>query len=719
MPAMGSASSLPLILKRHWLPALATFSSVLVAAGAYLATTPRQYETSARLMLDEKQVSVSALGRDLAKLGDSSPTGSSPIANQAELVKSERVLRRAVAEVQAQGATAVPTIADLERGLKVKIVPATNILELIYSGRDPDLAAKSLNAVLAAMVAENIETIRAEARSVRTFLESELPQQRAILERAEASENQYRQSSGVISAVDQTRKLIEGLGTIENQERELVARVAELRTQNRSLQQVIDAETLQSAYNAVRIGQDEELKSLRVKLMDLETRVIDGRSRLGDQHPDLLALVEQRDATRTLYANQLAQILPGQSTPPEAANDALSQNLISKLITSEVERVALEQKLAIVQAERVGVQTRLSELPLKQQPLTTLTRQREEAEASLKFLQAKLQEARLAEAQLISNLQILAQAEPPDKAKWPSAPAVLVLAVALGSLLAAGIVLLLEMMDDRLHDASEVKQLSDVPLLGALPKLPAALINLEASEQFLDSMALVEPYRMLLKRLEFRGTKRSRLLVVSSAIAGEGKSVVVSHLAVVSAMLQQRTLIIDADLRQPAQHRLLNVAAQPGIADIVHQKRSLLQAVQPTAVKNLWLLTCGELHDRPSQVIESDAMRSLLVEATSEYDLVIVDTPPVSSCVDAVALSRSSDGLLLVIRPNLTLRESLRRAVADLIGNHVPIVGTVINGSTTSVEAFHHKLIHFPNLFQRKYSQIPHNSTNQGAAIRR
>lgn len=687
-------SSLPSVLKRHRWPALATFASVIGASIAYLVVTPPVYKVTARLMLDDKQVSVSQLGRDLTQVPSNVPGGPSPIANQAELVKSQRVLKRAVNKVFPKGEEtpkSKQTLTALGKGLKVKIVPATNILEMSYQDRDPALATKLINAVSEVMVEESTEAIRSEAKAVREFLEKEVPKRRELAGAAEGAETRYRQQSGLISFEEQTKSLVESLATLEDQERVLAAQLQEARSKSQELQQITNSSTLPNAYAAGRVGQDKELADLRVKLADLDGQLAKARSRFTDDNPAIVSLLQQRDSIRALYNAKAARLLPTNQSVPSAniASDELSQKLTSQYITGETDRIALEKKLNVLQADRVQLRQRIAQLPLKQQPLTVLVRQREEATASLKLLQSKLEEARIAEAQLISNIRIIEQAQIPSAAAGPNSKVVLVVAIVFGTILAVGIILLLEVMDNKLRDASDAEDLLKLPILGVLPNLPKEAQSLEKPDQFLDNVGLVEPYRRLLKTLEFRSLEKLKVIVVTSTLTGEGKSLVVSHLAAVSAMLSGRILIIDADLHRSKQHSLFDLPFQPGLTDVIDKKLSLLHAVQPTSVENLSILTCGELRDRPSSLLESPSMKSILAEAAAHYDLVIVDTPPVSSCADAHAMSRYSDGLVMITRPNFTPKEMVLRAIAELKGNGVPILGIVVNGMTTQTEKYY------------------------------
>jgi capsular exopolysaccharide synthesis family protein len=199
---------------------------------------------------------------------------------------------------------------------------------------------------------------------------------------------------------------------------------------------------------------------------------------------------------------------------------------------------------------------------------------------------------------------------------------------------------------------------------------------------------------MLLKTLEFRSRENLRMIVISSALSGEGKSIVVSHLATVCAMLSRRTLIIDADLHRPVQHQLFNLAATPGISEVLENNQSLLDVIHPTAIENLSVLTCGELYQHPSQLLESTAMKSLMAEAAAHFDLVIIDTPPLCASIDAATLTQQSHGMILVTRPNLTRKEVLQKTVSELTENGIPILGGVVNDMTNEPQKYYRNSVH-------------------------
>ncbi len=693
-----SISSLSLIFRRHRWTALATFFSVICGSFAYLVVTPPMYEATAQAILSDKQLSVSDLGNDLTQ--SSGIEGDSPIATQVELARSQQVLELALTQASQYGIKDLPDTGTLKDSLTVSTLPGTGILEINYRSQNPTLTAGLLNAVLKAMIEVNASGFRSQARAVREFLEIEVPKRRAQLVQSEAALSQYKRSQDVVSLTNsdggdstQTQSLVTSLADVEQQERALSAQLQEARARDSSLQKKTNNGTTKNVFAAVRAGQNEELQRLRAKLAELESELSISRTRFTDNNPTVLKLLEERNATRTLYGQKLSLLLPnaGDTIPTNnnIASDQVSQELATKLILGETERSGIESKLAVLRRNRANLQARLKQLPAKEQALSELIRGREEAASSVKLLQSKLEEARIAEAQLASNISIIERAESPEDPNWPNKPVVLVIATAAGIILAISVVLLLEVLDGTLRNATEARKLVNLPVLGVLPSLPTTSLNFENSTLFLDDSSLVEPYRTLLKTMEFRNIQNLQVVVVSSTLPGEGKSVVVSHLAAVAAIMSRRTLIIDADLHCPIQQKVFNLGVQLGLTDVINGYIPLAQAVQSTGIENLSVLMSGEPEAYSSRLLESTRMNKLLAEAAAQYDLVIIDTSPVTSCIDATVLSRNSDGLLLVTRPHFTQRELLVEAVSKLRTNQVNILGIAVNGVNTPTEQYY------------------------------
>ncbi|WP_335337776.1 hypothetical protein [Nostoc piscinale] len=136
--------------------------------------------------------------------------------------------------------------------------------------------------------------------------------------------------------------------------------------------------------------------------------------------------------------------------------------------------------------------------------------------------------------------------------------------------------------------------------------------------------------------------------------------------------------------------------------------------IRPTAIENLSILTCGELYQHPSQLLESTAMKSLMTEAAAHFDLVIIDTAPLCASIDAATLTQQSHGMVLVTRPNLTRKEVLQKTVSELTGNGIPILGGVMNDMTTDVEKYYRNSVYTYQSQRRLTTQkVSHTSSDR------
>jgi polysaccharide biosynthesis transport protein len=689
---MNEMPLLPIVIKRNLWNALAAFASAIGASLVYLVVTQPLYQASSRLMLDERRTSVSELGRNLAAAPV--PGNANPIATQAELVTSKQLLVRSLSLIQNidRVQKPLPTADEVKGQLQVKILPATNILEVIYQHPDPRVAAEVVNAIARATVQESGESIRREAFSVRQFIESQIPQQEGKLQRAEAEESKFKASRGVISIDTQSNSIVASLTAIEDQERTLVAQLQESQLKNKRLQRVTGVDGVESAYISSRVGQDEELKDLRRRLSEMDAQVADKRSRLADQNPEMLDLVQKRDETRALYVQKLARVNPrNQAISGTMASDDLSRNLMATYIAGEVDRSAMSEKLKALENQRKSLQASIAQLPTVQRILNTLVRRRETEAETLKLLKNNLEQARIAEAQLVSNVRIIGLATPPPSPNSPKARSILLLGAAFGFISAIFVVLLGEMLRNNVGSAREAETQLKLPLLSTLPRLSSEL-DQEFLESFLDNSIAIEPYRKLLKTLESSSDNKLQAILLSSIVEEEGKSNVAARLASVAAMLSRRTLLIDADLSRPLQQSFFNLPAIPGLIDVVSGSVPLLSAVKSTRITNLDVLTTGQWPKRPAQVLEAAAMQMLLTEAKNLYDLVIIDSSAVSLYSDAMALSQQTNGLVLVVRPEITPKAIALQTIAELNGCGTKILGMVINETPDVVK------IHNPNL---------------------
>lgn len=187
-------------------------------------------------------------------------------------------------------------------------------------------------------------------------------------------------------------------------------------------------------------------------------------------------------------------------------------------------------------------------------------------------------------------------------------------------------------------------------------------------------------------------TRAGRVLVITSAEPMEGKTTVLSNLAIACAETRRRVLLIDADLRRPRLHDIFEVCNDSGVADIIlsaenSSSMDLQSYTRTTSVPNLWVMPSGPALNGVSGLLHSAALNDLLARCRQEFDLVLVDSPPMMLYPDARVLGKTADGVVLVVRADRTSRDELVRTCYQvLIKDRITILGTVFNGFRVSSE---------------------------------
>lgn len=261
-----------------------------------------------------------------------------------------------------------------------------------------------------------------------------------------------------------------------------------------------------------------------------------------------------------------------------------------------------------------------------------------------------------------------------------------------GIALTVAAVIMLEYFDDTIRDREELSRTAGVPVLagvGSLPdpkrgSRPLFVLDHPAS-------AAAEAMRLLRANLEFASAPhRLRSLAISSSQPEEGKSTITANLGVVMAQAGLKTVIVDADLRHPSQHKAFGVENRRGLSTLlVTPDPNWREGTTPLRIPNLALITSGPIPPNPADLLSLDRFAMILASLGEWADVVLIDTPPVLTSSDALIIATKADGLLLVCRHGVTRRGALRRATGTLQHAHARLMGVVLN-QTRSDEIDHY-----------------------------
>ena len=286
------------------------------------------------------------------------------------------------------------------------------------------------------------------------------------------------------------------------------------------------------------------------------------------------------------------------------------------------------------------------------------------------------------ESRASTTAVLLTQIDPamaPAAPTSPNVPLNLGIAALLGLLAGIGLAVLRDRLDTRIRDADDAHAVVDAPVLGEILHDPAAGTRPLVAAAGDDSRR-AEAYRTLRTNLEFLDlNRRARSMVVTSSMAREGKSLTVANLAVILAEAGRSVVVVDADLRRPQVTSYFGLDDHVGLTDVLIGAVTLEDALQRwRGSTGPVVLPAGRIPPNPSELLQSDVMRELILHLEKLFDVVLFDAPPIVPVSDAVILTRRTGGALLIAAEGQTRRANLRRAAGALRQVDGTVLGLVM-----------------------------------------
>lgn len=278
------------------------------------------------------------------------------------------------------------------------------------------------------------------------------------------------------------------------------------------------------------------------------------------------------------------------------------------------------------------------------------------------------------------KVSVLRPAAPRATPVSPNPVRNLIIGVALAVLLGLGVALVRESLDTSLHRKEDVEGLTDLPILGSIP-LDTRTHRRPLSTDGQSSSIRTEAFRALRTNLQFvRAGDRLRSLVLTSSLPGEGKTTTVANLAHVLAAAGNRVCVVEGDLRRPSLLDYLGLEGSAGLTNVLIGQITLAEALQDGG-ENLMVLGAGPIPPNPSELLGSAAMERLMTVLEDQFDIVLIDSPPVLPVTDAVVLSRIVSGLVVCVGIEVVDRDSLTRTLKSLEAVDSNVAGLILNRS--------------------------------------
>jgi len=421
----------------------------------------------------------------------------------------------------------------------------------------------------------------------------------------------------------------------------------------------------------------------------------------------------------TLFQNQAAsELLRSLDEANSARSDLLKQRTMQDpdviVLTDrihDIERQLRSTALTYLQGLTAQVRSydktlaqfgaQLESIPAKEVEQARLKRQTDVLTTVFQDLNNRLQEARILEAVDDASVRVVDPAILPSEPVKPRPILNLLLGLVLGTMLGVGLAFMREYMDDTVHTREDIQLATrGAPILGLIPRIREASgngrgrpVTVTADGAAMLGARLVtgrdprnpvsEAYRSLRTNLTFSNPDRPpRTIVFTSPLPQDGKSTSTSNLAITLAQQGIRTLLVDADLRRGVLHTVFGVERDPGLTTALAGECNIDEAVREIDLGEsgtLHFLPSGPYPPNPAEVLGSEKMRRMLETLEEGYELILLDSPPLTVVTDAAVLGTKADGVVLVARANATEKGALTYAVEQLGNVRAPILGVVLN----------------------------------------
>jgi capsular exopolysaccharide synthesis family protein len=659
LTAMPTAGALLRALRRRWLLALIV-ALVGGAAAAFAAYTfiPAPHVASVNLQL-HRPPDYMAGAAEGGTLDDF-------IRSQSLVIRSPRVVNGAMASEEVRGLAMVQQQGDdtswLAKALTGKPLTGENTIPLKLSGEDPD----ELKIFLAALVNSYLDSLRAERR-VQLFryqqnlekIEIELADLMRKLPFSEKRELEVVNNNLFRARIDLRRA--------ESDLRALKDTPASIN--RRALDLEIDAE-LKGDVRAQNLL--VRMVKLQVQIADVEFRGSNSDSRLANLRGQLKPLQDDLEVLRKGAEGKLkGQLLL------EAENDRKKE--IAKQ-ESRVQSLKDEEKLLMDQAANLeGTNDpKMRAMDARRKALETLRAQTLDRMIRIERDGDEVPWVRTMGRPSVGNTRDHSQ-----QLKLGGAGVVGVIGLLLFG------VALVEFRGRRIATSDDITYGLGIPTAGTLPLLPA-----RARRQALESASprhlhwegrLTEAVDALRTFLLHSLGEGPHVILVTSAVAGEGKTSLASQLAASLARAWRKTLLIDGDLRKPAAHALFSLQADPGLSEVLRGELEATDAVKPTAVSRLWMMPAGVWDAHAQQALAQEGVANLFEQLKDEYDVIVVDSCPVLPVADTLQLGQHVDTVLLSAMRGTSRLPTLYAARQRLAALDIPVLGTVFVGGSSSL----------------------------------
>ncbi len=664
------------MLRRRQRMILSIAAAVALVIIAALLLQPRQYEATALLLIDPREQNVVAPEQSLTTMRP----GSDYVTSEVEVLNSRDLAARLADELHLARDPEFNPTANRGRGEPIEGRPdrvpdavaaaieavrrgASNVIEIRARASTPEKAARLANGLVNAYMTNNLELNSATAQQANQWLSQRLAELREEVNAKEEAVEAYRNQAGLLTANGVTLSEQE-IGNAQNAALAARNNLAETQARYQQVRQLLSQGGSPDAIAAAINSQT--IRDLRGREADVARQEADLATRYSDAHPALINIRAEHESIRQQIQAEV--------------------NRVAASLASEVQ-VARAQ-LSNLEAHAGSIRNQIAGNGPQQVQLRELEREAAAARAVYESFLERTHEISQQGGLNTTQARLLSRATPPSKDI--SLPALVILLLGAAAGLIAGIIaaLFAEQLDDRISSVDDLERKTGLHAIASVPSAPAkALAKLpidkrHPSKYLVDHphSAFAEAMRIVRASIVYSPNHdRQKIVAVSSALPGEGKTTLALCLARVAAMSGERVILVDCDVRRRSVNDVLSIAPKEGLLEVLTGAASWRSAVGRDDETSAHILPLSTSPVPLNDLLGSRAMKDLSKDLANEYDLVILDSSPVLAVAESRALAALADVVLMVGRWNKTTNRALTTAVEQLHAAGATVSGVALN----------------------------------------
>jgi len=571
---------------------------------------------------------------------------------------------------------------DLTRAVTIQQKGSLDFIDITSESQSPEEAALIANTFAKKYQEFNLLENRRQVTVVKEFLSGLLKEKKQQLYEVEDAIKEYQLRKGGVQLDRQAQVLISKLADFESQKNVTKVNMSIAKEKLNQYKNELEKKDPSVSSYLTNKSSEPYLQKLQDEIASLETQrdvalassktVRVNESIITEYNSKINALKDKLNKSLGEYRNQIL------SSSPQEIRD-----LTQKIFEEEINYQSLSASHNSLSGVLNNYEAQFGQLPSSTLEFARLERQRLAEENLYNILNNKYQEAQLNEQATPGNVFVLNKAYPSINPSKPNRLMIIIMGIFLGFGFAFGFVYLRNYFDKTIKTPEDVEA-QNVNVLAWIPKISdEEAIGLKNSELIVaqkpDSIPS-EAFRTIRTRLQFSHiSKGAKVILITSSAPGEGKTTISTNLAASFAQANKKSVIVDCDLRKPRLFSLFSDNDSDGFLDYLFGRIQYDKIIKKSEVRNLDFITAGSIPPNPSEILGSPVMKSFLEKLKNDYEIIIIDSPPIMAVSDAEILARFVDICLLVVSANTSEVEWLKESVDLLEQEHVNFGGVLLN----------------------------------------